>query len=239
MTQKYFYFLICSHLDSPIHDQVMHSSQFSPHVWWKCERSDNREFKRKASSNSLVGQYGLFSLIPGLRNTRFSPYPYLLSTEMKATKCNSAISSGTDNILNLSMQTLLTFPIPFFRRKALSLVLLLVLGLVPNSSKTSVPREYRQRVSHSCWTPIWGLLSLHSFCRHSAGTEDAMTNFGREMEGRGELTCGCGSAGLIPPRFWTVKGRFLFRESGSTGSGRESFHHTLIMPLSWLSRKRR
>lgn len=118
MTHKYFYFLICSHLDSPIHDQVMHSSQFSPHVWWKCERSDNREFKRKASSNSLVGQYGLFSLIPGLRNTCFSPYPYLLSTEMKATKCNSAISSGTVTITSTCWyKCCLHFQFPFFEER--------------------------------------------------------------------------------------------------------------------------
>lgn len=53
-----------------------------------------------------------------------------------------------------------------------------------------------------------------------------MTDFGREMEGRAELTCGCENAGFIPPRFLIAKGRCLFRESCSAGSGRESFHHT-------------
>lgn len=57
-----------------------------------------------------------------------------------------------------------------------------------------------------------------------------MTDFGREMEGRGELTCGCENAGFIPPRFLIAKGH-LFRESCSAGSSRESFHHILIMPF--------
>lgn len=65
-----------------------------------------------------------------------------------------------------------------------------------------------------------------------------MTNFGRDMEGRGELTSGSESARFIPSHFLIVKGRCLFRQIRNTGNGRDSFYYTLVMPLSWFSRKR-
>jgi len=159
-------FLVSSYAvtqESPIQDQVLHSFQSSPYFWWNCERSDNKEFKRKASCNPLVGQYGLFSLTPGLHNTLFSPYCCLLSARRKATGCHSAISfDGTENILNLSIGQLLMLSAPLFWRKTFSLVFVLVPGFVPHSSGTTVPSEHRRRVRRSCRTPVWELLAVQS-----------------------------------------------------------------------------
>lgn len=82
----------------------------------------------------------------------------------------------------------------------------------------------------------WGLLSFLSSWEESyssVGREDQMTNLGREMEGKRELTYGFESAGFIPPHFLIV------RERCSADRGRESLQHTLIIPLFWPSRKRR
>lgn len=108
---------------------------------------------------------------------------------------------------------------PSLWRKALSLVL--ILGPGPGS--------------HSSWARVWGLLSFHSSCHSSLGREDKMTNLGREMEGRRELTCGLESAGFILPHFLIARGCCLFRESCSADRG--SFHHRLIIPLSDLAEK--
>lgn len=85
-----------------------------------------------------------------------------------------------------------------FWRKNFSLVLILVPGLVLNLNKNT--KWIHRRVSHSCWS-VWGLLSFDSSCCLSAGTEDMMTNLGRDVERRGELTSGSEGAGFIPSRF--------------------------------------
>lgn len=93
-------------------------------------------------------------------------------------------------------------------------------------------------VSHSCWAWVWGLLSFHSSCFSSVGREDKMTNLGREMEGRRELTYGFESAGFIPPHFLIGRDCFLFRERCIGDRGRESFHLRLMwLPSSDLAEK--
>lgn len=163
-----------------------------------------------------------FSLIPGLLS---SSSPLTPTSSVQKGKHWNVILPSADDGLKLSFScpynSFFQFQFPFFLRKGFEFGVCV-------STWSSKP----QLLS-------WGLLSFLSSCYSSVGREDQMTNLGREMEGRRELTYGFESAGFIPPHFLIGRECLLFREKCSAGRGRESFQHTLIIPLFWPSRKRR
>lgn len=128
--------------------------------------------------------------------TTWSSFPYLLKCRRGSNQMQFCpqLSQGCGNVFSLFSAYISNS----LFEKALSLAFVLVPGLVRNSDKTSKQSKYRESKAQLLNFYV-GFLSLHRSCCLSTGTENGMTNFGRETEGKGELTRVCERAVFLLP----------------------------------------